>query len=189
LIWSLSGAAADRNVPVFLLGGNPGVAERAGVALCSRHPNLKVAGTHCPPFGFENDGDQMQAIFEALESSSPGLVFCGLGFPKQERLMAILVNRFPGIWFISSGASFSMAAGDVHRGPKWMQSLGLEWLCRLVQEPRRLFSRYIVHDIPFALLLLLTSVRNRPSDPIDAATESNPIASASIPRKAVVDGV
>jgi N-acetylglucosaminyldiphosphoundecaprenol N-acetyl-beta-D-mannosaminyltransferase len=176
LLWSLSGAAADRNIPVFLLGGNPGVAERAGVALCDRYPNLSVAGTHCPPFGFESDDAQMKAIVDAVESSSPGLVFCGLGFPKQERLMEVLVNRFPTIWFISSGVSFSMAAGDVHRGPKWMQSMGLEWLFRLVQEPRRLFSRYIIHDIPFALLLLLSSMRNLPSDPIDVATESNRIA-------------
>jgi N-acetylglucosaminyldiphosphoundecaprenol N-acetyl-beta-D-mannosaminyltransferase len=165
LIWSLSGAAAERGVSVFLLGGTAGVAERAGVALCARYPDLKLAGTHCPPFGFERDDEQMQAIFTALESSSPGIVFCGLGFPKQERLMAILASRFPGTWFIGSGASLTMAAGDVHRAPQWMQSAGLEWLYRLAQEPRRLFSRYIVHDIPFALRLMLASVRDRQSDP------------------------
>jgi N-acetylglucosaminyldiphosphoundecaprenol N-acetyl-beta-D-mannosaminyltransferase len=161
LIWSLSGAAAERGESVFLLGGNPGVAERAGAALCSRYPALRLAGTHYPPFGFESDPEQMQAIFSALESSSPGIVFCGLGFPKQERLMAILANRFPSMWFIASGGSLAMAAGDARRAPGWMQSAGFEWFYRLAQEPRRLFARYVIHDIPFALRLIVTSVRDR----------------------------
>jgi N-acetylglucosaminyldiphosphoundecaprenol N-acetyl-beta-D-mannosaminyltransferase len=161
LIWSLSGAASDRDVPVFLLGGATGVAERAGVAITDRYPGLKLAGTHCPPLGFEDDSDQIQEIVSRIELTSPGVIFCGLGFPKQERLMAILASRFPDTWLVGCGASLAMAAGDVRRAPKWMQTMGLEWLCRLVQEPRRLFSRYIVHDIPFALQLMFWSVRDR----------------------------
>jgi N-acetylglucosaminyldiphosphoundecaprenol N-acetyl-beta-D-mannosaminyltransferase len=161
LIWSLSGAASDRDVPVFLLGGATGVAERAGVAITNRYPGLKLAGTHCPPLGFEDDSDQIQEIVSRIEQTSPGVIFCGLGFPKQERLMAILASRFPDAWLVGCGASLAMAAGDVRRAPKWMQAMGLEWLCRLVQEPRRLFSRYIVHDIPFALQLMFWSVRDR----------------------------
>jgi N-acetylglucosaminyldiphosphoundecaprenol N-acetyl-beta-D-mannosaminyltransferase len=161
LIWSLSGAASDRDVPVFLLGGASGVAERAGEAITNRYPRLRLAGTHCPPLGFENDSDQIQEIVARIGETSPGVIFCGLGFPKQERLMAILADRFPEAWLVGCGASLAMAAGDVRRAPKWMQSMGLEWLCRLAQEPRRLFSRYIVHDIPFALLLLFWSVRDR----------------------------
>lgn len=164
LIWSLSGEAAERGISVFLLGGNTGVATRAGAALSSRYPDLRLTGTHCPPFGFENDREQMQAIFSALESSSPELVFCGLGFPKQERLIAILVSRFPSMWFIASGGSLAMASGDARRAPEWIQSIGLEWLYRLLQEPRRLFSRYVIHDIPFALQLIFSSVRDRHSD-------------------------
>jgi N-acetylglucosaminyldiphosphoundecaprenol N-acetyl-beta-D-mannosaminyltransferase len=161
LIWSLSEAATDRDVPVFLLGGAAGVAERAGVAITNRYPRLKLAGTHCPPFGFEDDIDQMREIVSRIEQTSPGVIFCGLGFPKQERLMAILARRFPDAWLVGCGASLAMAAGDVRRAPRWMQAMGLEWLCRLVQEPRRLFSRYIVHDIPFALQLMFWSVRDR----------------------------
>jgi N-acetylglucosaminyldiphosphoundecaprenol N-acetyl-beta-D-mannosaminyltransferase len=164
LIWTLSSGAADRGISIFLLGGNEGVAVRAGIALQRRYPNLVVAGTHCPPFGFETKSDEMDAIFSALERASPGVVFCGLGFPKQERLMAILVERFPNIWFIGSGASLTMAAGDVRRAPQWVQSIGLEWLYRLLQEPRRLFGRYILHDIPFAFRLLVSSARDRQSD-------------------------
>jgi N-acetylglucosaminyldiphosphoundecaprenol N-acetyl-beta-D-mannosaminyltransferase len=161
LIWSLSGAATDHDVPVFLLGGATGVAERAGVAITNRYPGLKLAGTYCPPFGFEDDNDQMREIVSRIEQTSPGVIFCGLGFPKQERLMAILARRFPDAWLVGCGASLAMAAGDVRRAPKWMQTIGLEWLCRLVQEPRRLFSRYIIHDIPFALQLMFWSARDR----------------------------
>jgi N-acetylglucosaminyldiphosphoundecaprenol N-acetyl-beta-D-mannosaminyltransferase len=161
LIWSLSRAASDRDVPVFLLGGAAGVAERAGVAISDRYPRLKLAGTHCPPFGFEDDSDQMREIISRIEQTSPGVIFCGLGFPKQERLMAILAARFPDAWLIGCGGSLAMAAGDVRRAPKWMQATGLEWLYRLLQEPRRLFSRYIIHDIPFAIQLLYWSVRDR----------------------------
>jgi N-acetylglucosaminyldiphosphoundecaprenol N-acetyl-beta-D-mannosaminyltransferase len=190
LIWSLSGAAAERGISVFLLGGNPGVAERAGVAFCGRYPDLKLAGTYCPPFGFESDDEEMQAIFTALESSSPGLVFVGLGFPKQERLMEILVNRFPVMWFIACGGSLSMAAGEVRRAPRWMQATGLEWLFRLVQEPRRLFSRYVVHDLPFAVRLLVSSWRDRRSTPASAPvveTEFDPIAHESSLHRQEVD--
>jgi N-acetylglucosaminyldiphosphoundecaprenol N-acetyl-beta-D-mannosaminyltransferase len=161
LIWSLSGAAADRDVPVFLMGGAAGVAERAGAALTNRYPHLKLAGTHCPQLGFEGDSQQMREIISRIEQTSPGVIFFALGFPKQERLMARLAVRFPDAWLVGCGASLAMAAGDIRRPPKWIQTLGLEWLCRLVQEPRRLFSRYIVHDIPFALQLLFWSVRDR----------------------------
>lgn len=161
LIWSLSGAATDRNVPVFLLGGAAGVAERAGIAITNRYPGLKLAGTHCPPFGFEHDSEQMREIVSRIEQTSPGVIFCGLGFPKQERLMATLAGRFPDAWLVGCGASLAMAAGDVRRAPTWMQAIGLEWFWRLIQEPRRLFSRYVVHDIPFALQLMFWSVRDR----------------------------
>jgi N-acetylglucosaminyldiphosphoundecaprenol N-acetyl-beta-D-mannosaminyltransferase len=161
LIWSLSGAAADRNVPVFLMGGAAGVAERAGVALTNRYPRLKLVGTHCPRPGFEDDSEQMREIVSRIEQTSPGVIFFALGFPKQERLMAVLAGRFPDAWLVGCGASLAMAAGDLRRPPKWIQSMGFEWLCRLVQEPRRLFSRYILHDIPFALQLMIWSVRDR----------------------------
>jgi N-acetylglucosaminyldiphosphoundecaprenol N-acetyl-beta-D-mannosaminyltransferase len=84
LIWSLSGAAADRNVPVFLMGGAAGVAERAGVALTNRYPRLKLVGTHCPRPGFEDDSEQMREIVSRIEQTSPGVIFFALGFPKQE---------------------------------------------------------------------------------------------------------
>ena len=161
LIWTLCRGASSRGVSVFLLGGESGVAAEAAAALTQEIPNLSVVGTHCPPHGFEDDECYMNAIVTQLDSVRPGVVFCGLGFPKQERLMSFLAARFPSMWFIGSGATLTMAAGRVRCAPKWMQRLGLEWLFRLVQEPKRLFSRYVIHDVPFACRLLVASVRMR----------------------------
>src|SRR5262249_757978 len=97
----------------------------------------------------------------ALDGAGPGIVFCGFGFPKQEHLMEVLSARYPATWFIGSGGTFSMIAGDTPKAPPWMRKNGLEWVHRLRLEPRRLFERYIVHDIPFAVRLLATSAIER----------------------------
>ena len=159
-VWPLSAAAAASGVGVFLLGGPPGVAGRAATELAGKCPGL-VVGHLCPPFGFEQMDAAMAEIYDALASGRPGIVFCGFGFPKQERLCQLLSDRFPSMWFIGSGGTFSMVAGDTPKAPVWMRKSGLEWLHRLRLEPRRLFERYIVHDVPFALRLLGCSARAR----------------------------
>jgi N-acetylglucosaminyldiphosphoundecaprenol N-acetyl-beta-D-mannosaminyltransferase len=148
--------ASEKGVGVFLLGGSPGTAERAAEVLTDRCPGLSV---NClsPPFGFEDDEQEMERIFSAVERARPGIVFCAFGFPKQERLMQVLSDRFPGSWFVGSGGTFSMLAGDTPKAPAWMRNNGLEWLHRLRLEPRRLFERYIVHDLPFACRMLASS--------------------------------
>jgi N-acetylglucosaminyldiphosphoundecaprenol N-acetyl-beta-D-mannosaminyltransferase len=159
-VGALCAAAATSNVGVFLLGGPEGVAERAGKVLTDQCPGL-VAAHLCPPFGFEDSEAAMAEIDQALASAAPGIVFCAFGFPKQERLM----KRFPGTWFIGSGGTFSMVAGDTPKAPVWMSRSGLEWLHRLRLEPRRLFERYIVRDLPFTLRLLGSSALGRFSPP------------------------
>ena len=153
---TLCAKAAERQVGVFLLGGSPGTAERTAKVLTERCPGLSVS-YQCPPFGFEDDPQEMSSICEALEQSRPGVVFCAFGFPKQERLMNVLSERFPTTWFVGSGGTFSMLAGDTPKAPTWMRNNGLEWLHRLRLEPRRLFERYIVHDLPFACRMLAVS--------------------------------
>lgn len=154
LIWSLSAAAAEAGRSVFLLGGNAGVADRAAAALTARSPALKVVGTHCPPRGFEADPAASAAILAALAEAHPVIVFCGLGFPKQEHLIDRLVGRFPRSWLICCGAAITFAGGEVPRAPVWMQRVGLEWLFRLATEPRRLAGRHLLHDLPYAIRLL-----------------------------------
>lgn len=154
LVWSLTEGAARRNAPVFLLGGNPGAAARAAGVLTDQFPGLVVSGHHCPPLGFESSPAEMEEIFGAIAAAQPRIVFCGLGFPKQEQLISKLRSQFPSTWFLGVGISLSMVGGEVARSPRWMQQAGLEWLHRLIQEPTRLFARYILGDVPFACRLL-----------------------------------
>jgi N-acetylglucosaminyldiphosphoundecaprenol N-acetyl-beta-D-mannosaminyltransferase len=153
LIWTLTDAAASAGRSIFLLGGAPGVADQAARRLETASPGLVVAGTCCPPLGFERDPDELAAVVDAVRESHADIVFCGLGFPKQERLIVQLHEALPTMWFVATGASIAMVAGEHRRAPRWMQDAGLEWLYRLGQEPRRLFRRYVIDDMPFAARL------------------------------------
>lgn len=161
LILSLTAAAADAGASVFLLGGNPGTADAAVAELAALSPRLRVAGTLCPPFGFEHDPEWLDRIERLLCEKSPDIVYVGLGCPKQERLIFHLRSRMPTTWFVSAGVSFSFVAGDIPRAPATMQRLGLEWLHRMLQEPKRLYRRYLFHGIPFLIHLLASAVAFR----------------------------
>ncbi|MCC6682527.1 MAG: WecB/TagA/CpsF family glycosyltransferase [Phycisphaeraceae bacterium] len=163
LVWTLAEAAAGQGRSLFLLGGAPGSAQAAARVLHQRFPDLKIAGTHCPPMGFENDQAQMRAITEALVAAKPDLVYVGLGSPKQERLIEQLrlQNLLPAAWFLGVGISISFIAGHVKRAPKLLQVIGLEWFHRLCQEPRRLARRYLLDDFPYLFRVLWLAGRHR----------------------------
>ena len=161
LVLRLCAAAADRNIQIFLLGGDPGVADRAASELVENYPELVIAGAHCPPFGFENDVQKMSDIKAALAAVNPGIILVALGSPKQERLIEEIRHIHPAACWIGVGISLSFVAGDIARAPIWMQKCGLEWAHRLGQEPRRLFARYILHGIPWGLKLLSLSIVDR----------------------------
>jgi N-acetylglucosaminyldiphosphoundecaprenol N-acetyl-beta-D-mannosaminyltransferase len=175
MIWSLAGAARDRNQSVFLLGGDPGVAERAAEVLRARYEGLRVAGTLCPAQGFEHDEDQLSEIVRRAAQARPAIVFVGLGFPKQDLLIQRLRAALPCASFIGVGISMSFVAGELSRAPTWTQRAGLEWLYRMVQEPRRLTKRYLVHGAPFALRLLVAAgYRGLRADPSSARWGTEP---------------
>ena len=161
LIWSVTARAAERELPVFLLGGNSDAAPRARETLRRTFPSARIVGTHTPPFGFEHDEAELEAIETAIARSRPRIVFVGLAFPKQERLIARLRAAFPDAWFLGVGVSFSFVAGELRRPPEWVQRLGMEWMYRLAQEPGRLYRRYAVDGLPFAARLLGWAVRRR----------------------------
>lgn len=154
---TLSCAAAQAGLSVYLLGGSPGVPELAGTTLARRYPGLRVAGTDAPPTGFERTADGLSAVHSRIQAARPDIVFVGLGFPKQERVIAGLTEILPRVWFVGCGAAIPFAAGTLDRAPAWMRRSGLEWLFRLAMEPRRLFRRYIVNDLPYAIQLLASS--------------------------------
>jgi len=161
LIFTLSAAAAQHGRSVYLLGGEPGVPERAAAELARRFPGLKVAGTDSPPAGFDSRPDELAEVRSRVVAACPDIVFAGLGFPRQEQVIAQIAPWLPGTWFIGCGAAIPFAAGALPRAPRWMQKAGLEWTHRLISEPRRLFRRYLVNDLPFAGRLLITSAAAR----------------------------
>ena len=161
LVFSLSAAAAADGRSVFLLGGADGVPERAAQALVARSASLEIAGTESPPFGFDQTDAGVRRAVATVAAAAPDLVFVGLGFPRQERLIERLREALPSAWFVACGGAIPMAAGVVRRASPAMQQLGLEWLHRLVMEPRRLARRYLRDDLPFALKLLVRSALGR----------------------------
>jgi len=161
LIVTLSAAAADAEAPIFLLGGNPGTADAAARQLLETNPSLRVVGTLCPPLGFQDDPAWVDRIESALREADPKIVYVALGFPKQESLIIALRARLPELWFIPCGISFSFVAGEFRRAPALVQRLGLEWLHRLVREPRRLHRRYVLHGIPFLVTVLWSALAVR----------------------------
>jgi N-acetylglucosaminyldiphosphoundecaprenol N-acetyl-beta-D-mannosaminyltransferase len=161
LIFPLCGMAALGRRSVFFLGGNPGTADAAARVLSRRYPGLEVAGTMCPPWGFEREPARIQEIRGRLREAKPDLVLVCLGAPKQEHLIRLLRHDLPGAWFFGLGISFGFVSGEVRRAPLHLQNLGLEWLHRMAQEPERLVRRYVVDGIPFAARLALHALRRR----------------------------
>ncbi len=95
--------------------------------------------------------------------TAPDIVFIALGSPKQENLIQQIRSLLPKAWWLGVGISFSFLSGDVTRAPRWMQRLGIEWLHRLAQDPKRLFHRYVVVGVPFGTnMLLQAAIRGLP---------------------------
>jgi N-acetylglucosaminyldiphosphoundecaprenol N-acetyl-beta-D-mannosaminyltransferase len=162
MVWSICEGASARGLSVFLLGGDPGVAERAAGVFRDRYPGLEIVGTACPPLGFESDERELERIQRQLVEAAPQIVFVALGFPKQDRLIRSARVGLPRASFLGVGISLSYATGDVSRAPNWICRLGLEWAYRLSQEPtRRLVRRYLVDGLPFGVRLMLSAMRHR----------------------------
>ncbi len=145
----------DDDTKIFLLGAKEGVADVAREKINKRIGREIVIGTYSPPFGFENDEKECNHIVELLRQSSANVVLVGLGNPKQTKWIFKYKEQLPNInVFLALGATIDFEAGNIKRAPKLFQKLALEWLYRLFMEPKRMFRRYFIDDLPFFLLLL-----------------------------------
>ena len=161
LIWAIASRAAADGRSMFLLGGNPGTADITASKLRAANPRLQVVGTECPPLGFEADEAYLVELERRLSTLAPDICILGLPSVKQDRLIRRLTARMPNTWFVGIGVTFSFVAGEVRKAPPFVRRLGLEWCFRLVQEPRRLFRRYLIEGVPFALRLFLDAAVTR----------------------------
>lgn len=161
LVWTLAERAAREGRSLYLLGGAGEAASNAAERLRSRFPTLRIAGHSNPWLSLPPSPEEIEPIRRELSRVRPDLLFAGFGSPKQEYLLESLKDDLPATWMLGCGISLSFLAGDVPRAPRWMRRVGLEWVHRMMHEPRRLARRYIGGNLPFALGLLLKSSRRR----------------------------
>ena len=145
----------DDDVRIFLLGAKEGVGEIAKENINKRIGREIVVDTYSPPFGFEKDEEECKHIVELLRASSANVILVGLGNPKQTKWIYKYKNQLPNInVFLALGATIDFEAGNIKRAPKVFQKLAMEWFYRFLKEPKRMYRRYFIDDIPFFWLLL-----------------------------------
>ncbi|HWG57724.1 MAG TPA: WecB/TagA/CpsF family glycosyltransferase [Candidatus Acidoferrales bacterium] len=141
----------------FLYGGEPGLPEKLAQSLQQRFPGTIIAGTYSPPFRPLTPDEDM-TIVEMINSATPDVVWVGLSTPKQERWMYAHRERLNAPVLIGVGAAFDINSGAKNQAPRWMREHGFEWLFRLLQEPRRLWRRYLIYGSKFLFWVLLEEI-------------------------------
>jgi N-acetylglucosaminyldiphosphoundecaprenol N-acetyl-beta-D-mannosaminyltransferase len=161
---------------VFLLGAGPGVAERARTRIHSQWPHVQVCDCYSPPQGFENDPEENEAIVARINRAAPHLLVVGLGAPRQEIWLQCHSARLLAPVAIAAGATIDFLADEQRRAPLWIQRLNLEWLFRVLSNPKRLAGRYLHDTAAFPFLMIVELIRtlkaSSASDNRDAYLES-----------------
>ncbi|GAB4386484.1 MAG: WecB/TagA/CpsF family glycosyltransferase [Elainellaceae cyanobacterium] len=147
---------SNEDIKIFLLGAREGVAAEAQRRINARVGREIVVETLSPSFGFEKNEEECQQIIEQVNRSGATVLAIGAGAPKQEKFIHKYKEQFKTVKiFMAIGATIDFEAGNVKRSPKWVSEVGLEWLYRLLSEPRRLWRRYILEGPVFFWFLLL----------------------------------
>jgi len=144
--------AAREGIPIGLYGGTPDLLEMFVRILKRRYPGERVVCRIAPPFR-PLTPEEDEAVTKEIQSSGARILFVGIGCPKQERWMEAHKDRIPAV-MLGVGAAFDFHTGRVRQAPGWMQAAGLEWLFRLLMDPRRLWKRYAKHNPRFVVLFL-----------------------------------
>ena len=151
--------AARHNVPIGLYGGTPELLESFVWILRARYPEIRVVCQIAPPFRPLTPEEDTEVTREIVASGAR-ILFVGIGCPKQEKWMVEHKERIPAV-MLGVGAAFDFHTGRVRQAPRWMQVAGLEWVFRLLMDPRRLWKRYAKHNPRFMALFLLQLLRLR----------------------------
>ncbi len=145
----------NENVKIFLLGAAEGVARQAQAAINQKVGREIVVASYSPSFGFEKNEAECQKIVDLINESGATVLAIGVGAPKQEKWLVKYRKQLKGVKiFLAIGATIDFEAGYKARSPKWMSEVGIEWLYRLLSEPKRLWKRYLIEGVPFFGLVL-----------------------------------
>jgi N-acetylglucosaminyldiphosphoundecaprenol N-acetyl-beta-D-mannosaminyltransferase len=142
---------AEEGVSIYLYGSTTKTLQNLAANLEDQFPALRIVGTESPPFR-PLTPEENQAACDRINASGAGIVFIGLGCPRQDVFAHLNRNRIQAVQ-LCVGAAFDFHAGNKKMAPDWMQKCGLEWTYRMMQEPRRLFKRYLVTNTAFILLM------------------------------------
>ncbi len=163
LMLHVCAAASKEDVPIYLYGSKPEVLQKLRANLEARFPGLRVAGMSPSRFR-QVSAEEKSEIVAAIRASGARIVFVGLGCPRQE-VFAYEFRDVLGLPVLAVGAAFDYHAGMLAEPPAWIQRAGLQWLYRLLQDPRRLWKRYLVLNTYFVTLLVLQWARLWKPDP------------------------
>lgn len=155
LMEALIKRSAQKGYRVFFLGAGEEVVRETARVLQRENPSLKIVGVHNGYF----EKEQWSCIYDKVMNAKPDIVFVGITSPMKEKLVTFFQNKGSNVVFMGVGGSFDVISGKIARAPQWMQSCGLEWLFRVIKEPRRLFKRYLVGNIKFIYRVFLEKLR------------------------------
>jgi N-acetylglucosaminyldiphosphoundecaprenol N-acetyl-beta-D-mannosaminyltransferase len=158
LMLRLCEQAAKRGWRCFFYGGKPGVPELLKEKLVARFPGLNIVGTYSPPFR-ELTAEEEAQVCAMINAAKPDIVWVGLGAPKQDIWMYQHRGGLDVAVMHGVGAAFDFLTGRVRQAPRWMMNAGLEWLFRLLREPRRLWKRYTIVNLKFIYYVLTSRWR------------------------------
>jgi N-acetylglucosaminyldiphosphoundecaprenol N-acetyl-beta-D-mannosaminyltransferase len=148
--------SALRGYPIFLLGAKAPIVAEVARRLQAAHPSLRIAGFHDGYFW-----DNEEAIVDAIRASGARLLFVAITSPRKENFIARWHAALGVDFVMGVGGTFDVVAGVVSRAPHWMQQSGLEWLYRVIQEPRRMWRRYLFTNLSFARMIVMLMIKQR----------------------------
>jgi N-acetylglucosaminyldiphosphoundecaprenol N-acetyl-beta-D-mannosaminyltransferase len=140
--------SVDRGYSHFIYGGEVAVADELAARLSEMFPGIKISGTFSPPFRPLNILEELELV-EIVKGLKPDIFWVGLSTPKQERFMAAYIDKLDTKVMLGVGAAFDIHTGRVNDAPEWVKRIGMQWLHRLLQEPRRLAKRYLINNPKF----------------------------------------
>ncbi len=159
----------------FLYGGKEGVADELRDSLVRRFPWVRIVGTHTPPFRDLTIKEE-ESLASHIHALKPDMIWVGISTPKQERFMIRFRPLLSSTLMFGVGAAFDFHTGRIKDAPRWVKRAGMQWLHRLVQDPRRLFWRYLRNNSAFLwhIMLQLTGLRTYPQTTVDPCFSGRP---------------
>ena len=162
-VWSLMASAIEENWRIFYLGSKPGIADKGASILRKMYPNLQIATSH-GYFPESANEAANQEIIKQIKNYQPHVLMVGMGMPRQEKWILENLGKIDANIILPSGACIDYIAGEISIPPRWMGKVGLEWLYRLITEPKRLWRRYLVEPRFIAIMFFyeyFTSLKNK----------------------------